>query len=320
MKILKITALLLALLAAVLGGVAAYVRLALPNVGPPPDLHVGSDPELVVRGEYLARHVTVCVDCHSERDWTMFAGPIVPGTEGKGGELFGQDAGLPGEFYASNITPAALRSWTDGELARAITAGVTRTGEALFPIMPYPAYAHLTPRDLEAIIAYVRTLAPIENAVADRQLAFPMNLIVRTIPQAAPPARTVDPNDPVAYGKYLVQIAACAECHTPAKDGAKVVGMELAGGFEFRTPAGAVRSRNITPDVETGIGSWDRQRFVATFKAFAPEHGRMRLAAEAGYNTPMPWAMYGGMTEEDLAAIYDYLRTVPPIRNAVPTP
>src|SRR5688572_14160682 len=102
----------------------------------------------------MALHVTVCVDCHSERDWSMFTAPAVPGTEGKGGDRFGREYGFPGNFHARNITPAALSSWGDGEISHAITAGVTRSGSALFPVMPYLAYRSLCETDVHAIIAY----------------------------------------------------------------------------------------------------------------------------------------------------------------------
>jgi hypothetical protein len=93
--------------------------------------------------------------------------------------------------------------------------------------------------------------------------------------------------------------------------------MAFAGGFQFPLPGGTVvQSANITPDVETGIGHWQRQFFIGRFKQFAQE-GATQITLQNGQNTVMPWTMYAGMTEEDLGAVYVYLKTVTPIRHAV---
>jgi mono/diheme cytochrome c family protein len=188
--------LVLALLAA--GAGAAYLKLAFPKVGPAPQLQVVATPEAVARGAYLANHVSACMDCHSKRDWTKFAGPLVPGTLGQGGEVFDQSMGLPGRLFAKNLTPAALASWTDGESLRACTTGVTKDGHAMFPLMPYPAYGRMAKQDAEAIVAYLRQLAPIENAVPDSELDFPLNLIVGTIPHEAEPQPLPDRQNTLA--------------------------------------------------------------------------------------------------------------------------
>jgi hypothetical protein len=75
------------------------------------------------------------MDCHSTRDWNLLSGPIIPGTEGKGGDIFPEEGGFTGNFYSSNITPAGIQDWTDGELYRLITTGVKKDGEPIFPIL-----------------------------------------------------------------------------------------------------------------------------------------------------------------------------------------
>ncbi|MCU0371979.1 MAG: cytochrome C, partial [Ignavibacteria bacterium] len=114
-----------------------YIMNALPKTGDPPDLKISATPEMIKRGEYLFNNVCGCADCHSTRDYSKIAGPLVEGTKGKGGFEFNEEFGLPGKFYARNITPAGLKGWTDGEIFRAITEGVSRDGEPLFPLMPY---------------------------------------------------------------------------------------------------------------------------------------------------------------------------------------
>jgi hypothetical protein len=94
--------------------------------------------------------------------------------------------------------------------------------------------------------------------------------------------------------------------------------LEYAGGFEFPFPNGqVVRSANITPDEETGIGSWAEADFVGRFKFYDNPEGRTIKAESMEYNSAMPWTMFAGMTEKDLTAIYKYLRTIKPIKNKV---
>jgi hypothetical protein len=184
--------------------------------------------------------------------------------------------------------------------------------------MPYFNYANLSEEDAYSIIAYIRTLKPIEGSYPDKELNFPLNMIVKTLPiKTYAPKPEVDRSNAVGYGKYLVSISGCAECHTQSIEGEPVKGMEFAGGSEFKLPFGTIRTANISPDTETGIGNWDKDLFVKRFKAFDPEHNDYMSVKAGEFNTVMPWTMYAGMTEEDLGAIYDYLRTVKPVKNQV---
>jgi mono/diheme cytochrome c family protein len=306
-----------AVIVVVVGGLLAFFSLKYPDAGPVPTLKVEATPARVERGEYLANHVAVCIDCHSSRDWQLVSGPIVPGTEGKGGERFDEAMGFPGAIYAKNITPSGIGQWTDGELYHAITTGVSKDGHALFPLMPYQAYNNLSEEDLFSIIAYIRSLKPIGNQVPSTQLNFPLNFIVKTIPQKHTPVPEPNKNNAFEYGKYLVNAASCIECHTQAVKGELVKGMEFAGGREFPFPNGIVRTANITPDEETGIGLWTKDVFISRFKAFADSASQRQNADSAKYYTIMPWTMYAGMRDEDLKAVYEYLRTITPVKNQV---
>ncbi len=301
-----------------IGLLLTYVKLALPNVGDPENIKVEITPERLERGAYLANHVCVCVDCHSTRDWTKFSGPLVEGTTGKGGEVFDQKFGFPGKFYSRNITPAGIGSWTDGEVLRAISSGVSKDGRALFPVMPHPNYGKMDKEDLFSIIAYLRSLKPIENKIPDAVPDVPMNFIVNTIPKKAEYSNKPDKNDVLAYGAYLFNAAACRECHTKQEKGEKIMELDLAGGFEFPMGDGiVVRSSNITPDKETGIGKWTEDVFVSRFRKYADSTFQVHTVAKGTFNTIMPWTMYGKMKEEDLRAIYAYLKTVKPIKHEV---
>jgi mono/diheme cytochrome c family protein len=292
--------------------------VALPDVGEAEDIQVELTSERIERGNYLANSVASCMDCHSKRDWSKFAGPVVEGSLGMGGEEFNQKYGFPGKFYAKNITPFALTDWTDGEILRAISSGVNKDGVALFPLMPHPNYGKLDREDLYSIIAYIRTLKPIENIVPESEPDFPMNFIINTIPQKANYSKIPDPANPVAYGAYLFTAAACGDCHTKAEKGTPIAGMELAGGFEFPMPlGGTARSANITPDMETGIGNWNEEAFVQRFKAYSDSTYISTETKKGDFNTIMPWTMFSTMKPEDLKAIYAYLRTVKPIKNKI---
>jgi len=317
--LLKILLGIVAVVAVLAVGGVIYLNTGYPDVGEAPDITVERTPERTARGEYLALHVSMCIDCHSERDYTRFAAPVKSGTYGKGGELFGEQMGLPGNFYASNLTPANLKDWTDGELYRAITSGVGRDGRPLFPIMPYTHYGKMTREDIYSIIAYLRTLEPIEHAVPQSEASFPMSLIMRTIPREANHAASIPPpDDLIAYGKYVINAAGCAECHTPMEKGEFIEGMEYAGGMEFPLPAGTVRAMNITPDTETGIGGWTEEMFVQRFRSYVDSLYAEPQLGPGDFNTIMPWRMYAGMTDQDLRAMFAYLKNeVKPVKNAV---
>lgn len=312
-KLLITTAILL--LVAVLAG-AFYLKVELPDQGKAPDLKVDITPERVARGKYLAYHVTVCMDCHSTRDWTKYSGPPIKGTDGKGGEYFGTEEGFPGKFYSKNITPFNLESWSDGEIFRTITTGVSKDGSALFPVMPYTYYGKMDKEDIYDIIAFIRTLAPIESTSPVHSLNFPINFLINTFPQKAEFQTIPSQNDKIAYGAYLTNAAGCMECHTPADKGKLIAGKEFTGGRDFKMPGLTLYSANITPDSATGIGSWTQTAFIDRFRSYTQPGGTPAVEKNSP-QTIMPWSMYGGMDSSDLAAIYTYLHDLPPVKNKV---
>ena len=315
--LLKIVGALVVLLLLVAGCGYGYLMFAYPKVPPPSStFKIEATPQRLERGKYLAEHVVGCVACHSNRDWTKFSGPVKPDTIGRGGDGF--DLGPGGIVYAKNITPAGIGSWTDGELLRAVTEGVSKDGSPLFPVMPYPHFGSMAEDDVHAVLAYIRSLKAIEGTPKPRSLNFPLNFIVRTIP--APKAFTTrpSPSDKVAYGKYMVNAALCGDCHTPIDDrGQPLPGLEFAGGMEILETGHRVRTANITPDADTGIGSWTEQQFIDKFKAFESPTNTVLAEHERAQNTPMPMTMYAGMAREDLSAIYAYLRTLKPVTHRV---
>lgn len=297
-------------------GLMAYVKLALPNVGDAPDITVELTQERIDRGEYLANHVTLCIDCHSERDWTLFTAPPVPGTIGGGGEVFDEEMDFPGRYVAPNITPSGIGNWTDGEVFRAITSGVNNKNDPLFPVMPYTHYGKMDEEDILSILAYIRTLEPVDTDIDDSYSNFPVNFIIHTMPEKAEFSKIPAPSDKIAYGEYMTNAAACYDCHTRQEKG-DFIGEPFAGGQEFKLPNGTiVRSANLTPH-ETGIGSWDEASFIAKFKFYTDSAFVPHKVGDGEFQTIMPWMMYAGMTEEDLGAIFAYLQSLEPIDNTV---
>ncbi len=255
------------------------------RIGAPEELSIIISTERVQRGEYLANHVAVCMDCHSQRDYTRFAGPMIPGTLGAGGQVFDHKMGLPGLFYGKNLTPAALKNQTDGELYRAITTGVSKDGSALLPMMPYLNYGKMDSEDIRSIIAYLRTLPSIEKEVPASKPDFWVKPIIKQMPKAAKPQAKPALQDTLGYGRYLARFAGCADCHTQRRMGLPVKGKEFAGRMAFPLPGGVVKSANLTPDMETGLGQWTKEAFIARFKAFDPKTF-ISFEVKEGLNTP----------------------------------
>jgi len=318
-KLLKLLVWLVAVIIIVLISTIAYMVFWLPDVGAAPEMKVELSPERIARGEYLANHVTVCIDCHSTRDWSKFSGPPIAGTLGKGGEKFDQKFGFPGAYYSKNITPAGISHYTDGELYRLITTGVTKEGKAIFPLMPYYYYGRMDPEDIKCIIAYIRTLKPIQNDVPESVSDFPMNILINTLPKSGEPVKLPPKSQTLEYGKYMVNAAGCMECHTQVDSKGKLIkGVEYGGGRAFPFPDGSiVRSSNISPDPTSGIGGWTEQMFLDMFNNRSDSATLNTNLKPGEYNTIMPWTMYGGMKNEDLKAIFAYLKTIKPIHNPV---
>ena len=293
-----------------------FVRLALPNVSDAPYIDVEVTESKVERGKYLAYHVMMCADCHSERDFSKFSGPPHPGTEFVGGDIFDQSMGFPGRFVSANITPFGIGDWTDGELFRLITTGVKRDGEPIFPVMPYHNFGQLDREDIEAVIAYLRTLEPVESNHPQSEADFPFNFILRTIPKEAELSKRPEKSDRVNYGRYMFTAAACAECHTQFDKG-KFVGPLGGGGRAFLFPDGSVvRSPNLTPH-ETGLKNYSKEQFIELFKRYADSTYVLPDVKPGEFQTLMPWVMYAGMETDDISAIFEYLKTLEPYDNSV---
>ncbi len=304
-------------------GAAVYLLSVFPRSQPASAEAIAVTPVRLARGTYLAQHVLLCSECHSDRDWTVYSAPSVPPTGagrtdclGAGQAMAGLAADFPGTLCFPNITAdrqTGVGAWTDGELLRAVREGVDRDGQALFPIMPYFIFRHLSAEDARSLVVWIRNLPAASRQHAAKHVNFPVNLFIRLVPKPmTAKGPEPDPSNSVAYGQYLATIGRCGFCHSPRQGQSPepIPGRLFAGGNEFRGPFGIRLSPNLTPD-PSGLGSTTRDEFIALFRRHAkPE----RVLPEK--NTIMAWSAYAGMTDADLGAIYDYLRTVPAVTSA----
>lgn len=270
---------------------------------------VAVDPE---RGKYLFQ-AAACGACHGQNlaGWRE-GGPTEQPASAPYGELFTRSYG---RVPASNITPdpeTGIGSWTDEQLITAIRDGRRPNGEQLVSLMPFPHYHQMADADLADLVAYLRTVPAVRNAVPARSLTGP----APTVPElVAPPAEA--PTEGVERGAYLVNsVAACGHCHTPLlPDGSPDLSRQLSGNI---IPRGVDEdlAPNITPHPARGIGRWTDDEVTALLRTgIGPEGGKvgglMRLMIENS-----PWGGFNQLTDPDLRAIVAYLRTVPPIGAA----
>lgn len=306
-------------LAAVTGGAGAYVALATPKSRPAAAVRVQATPERIERGRYLFHHLADCAGCHSPRDPAKFAMMPDPARTGAG-FVFPEELGFPGRVVAPNITPdeeTGVGGWTDGEKIRAIREGVSRDGRALFSFMPFQEFAKLSDEDIYSLVAYLNSLPPLRNPLPRTSLNFPVNLLNRfePAPLLSPPQPPAA-QDRIRYGELLASMA-CRECHSQLRRGKPLPGMEFAGGHEFAVGRFVARSANLTPDEETGIGKWTEEQFVRKFRDYGNlSYATAPRAVQANF-TVMPWFGFAHMKDEDLRAIYAYLRTLKPVYNPV---
>ena len=259
---------------------------------------------LVKRGAYLVNGPLACASCHTPRapDFSF-----LPGMDFAGGFKLVDPAFV---VYSANITPdkeTGIGTWSDDQIITAIREGKDKEGKIIFPPMPVPTYNNMSNDDAKAVVAYLRTLKPIHNEVPESKWIVPQ--------QAMPPAKGLPAppqNDKVAYGGYIVNsLAHCFECHsTRGPDGAPDLAHHLgAGGFEIElAPGMVVRTPNITPDPETGIGAINTPDI---------KMGITEGIAEGHLSPPMPYPFYKNMTSDDLDAVVAYLRAIPTIKNKV---
>jgi hypothetical protein len=268
-------------------------------------------PARLERGRYMVNAVYGCLGCHSERDEKA---PGMPAKADKlgAGTVFGEGSDLPGKLICSNLTPdkeTGAGNWTDDMFARAIREGIGHDGRTLFPLMPYMNYREMPDEDLASVIVYMRTLAPVRNPLPQTEIIFPVKYLIRNAPEPVTgPVAQPDLSDQLKRGAFLVRMASCADCHTLQAQGQVKPGFEFAGGLVFTTPEGTVMAANITPDA-SGIAYYDETLFLEAIRT-----GKVKARS---LSPIMPWFLYRNMTDEDLKAVFTYLKTLKPVKHTV---
>ena len=251
------------------------------------------------RGEYIVRGPGGCGNCHTPLD--ADSNPLLDQ------ELSGRLAEDTEAFtaYAPNLTPAGpIGKWTDEQLKIALREGRRPDGTIIGPPMPINMYKGLSDDDVTAIIAFLRTLKPVENQLpaSTYRIPLPANYGPPVTSVTAPPKGVT-----VEYGEYLAgPVMHCMECHTPPGPNGPMVDTDLGrGGFEFQGPWGFSYSSNITPH-EDGIGSKSDEDVKQMITTGVRPGGVAMLP-------PMPYYYLAKMTPDDLNAIMLYLRSIPPL-------
>lgn len=269
---------------------------------------------LLERGRYLVTAVMACGNCHTPKD---AEGRPVVGKDLAGG---GVAVDLPPFAGSSaNITPDAetgIGAWTDDEIKRAITHGERpdrgpQAGQPLAAIMPANFFKALLPRDLEAIVVYLRSVPAVRNVLPPPIYRAPVRRVPLAVADRGFTER--DMQDPVRRGAYLTTLAHCLECHTPVDKGVLQLDTALGAGGRPFLPAfikglpeswkGSV-SRNITSHPEQGLRGWSDTQIQRAVTQGVGRDGRKLQA-------PMAFAWYAGLRAEDLDAIVVYLRSLP---------
>ncbi len=276
-----------------------------------PDLHVAVTPERIERGRKFVN--LLCADCHADDETGKLTGKRL--TE------------IPpefGEVVSPNITKHATKGiggWTDGQLAYLLRTGVRPDGQYTPPWMPkLPLMAD---EDIASIIAFLRSDDP-RLAASDVDppgkskpsfLAKALtNTVMKPLPYPSSPIAIPARSDRVAYGRYLAIAYDCYACHSadfkkqdplvPERSAGYFGGGNGMVGADGRT----IHTANLTPEDETGIGRWSEADFVrAVRKGFRPD-GRVLRA---------PMTPRAELDDDEVGAIYTYLRTVPKLRNPV---
>jgi mono/diheme cytochrome c family protein len=254
----------------------------------PDPVTIPTDEASIAHGQHLVEAVVECVGCH---------------TENLGGDMLIDDPGFA-RLAAPNLTSGQGgigATYTDEDWVRALRHGVAADGRQLI-IMPSHWYNYLTDEDLGAVIAYLKTVPPVDQEWPARSVAmiptrilltlgalpFAPDLIAQNEPRTNP-----EPGVTVEYGEYLSRVAACRECH----------GNDLAGGVAEGAPKGP----NLTPG--GAFAAYREEDFLKLFHTGVTPGGRT-------VSEEMPWMSYGKMTDDELKAIFTYLQTVEPLPNA----
>ncbi len=313
----RILVTLVALVVIAFAGLSIFIvaRQNLTFDAPYPPVSASVDSATIARGQYLVRSVVNCAQCHGDttRMAAMTTGEDIPLSGGYHWDI------PPGMIYARNITPdeTGIGRFPDSTIARALRYGVGHDGRALLPFMELQG---LSDEDLVAVVSYLRSQPPVHNLVPAHRYSLLGKAVKATVlanpvgPKETPPA--VSPRGAtIENGRYLAEsVALCWACHTQRNEATGALSGPRYGGatgfLEASDPGHVWAPPNITADATTGrLGAMTEDQFVDRFRA-----GRLLPGS------PMPWQGFQRMAEDDLRALYQYLKTVPAVTRDVGPP
>lgn len=268
-----------------------------------------ADAQLIQKGRYLAA-AGDCIACHTAKGGKPFAGGL-------------GIASPIGRIYSTNITPdraTGIGNYTLDDFDRAVRRGVAKDGSTLYPAMPYVSYAKIKPSDVKALYAYfMHGVEPVSQGNRASDIPWPLSMRwpLRFWRGAFAPEVVSDdsplPNDPVARGRYLVEgLAHCSACHTPRGYGLEEKSLTddgklfLSGGV-----VDGYLAKNLRGDRKDGLGNWSEADIVAFLKS-----GRTAHSAAFGGMAEVVQNSTQHMSDQDLAAIAAYLKTLAPANTS----
>jgi mono/diheme cytochrome c family protein len=314
-KALKIFGWILLAIITLIALFLAYIQIkGIPDYpyAPTPEiqnLQVPRDSALIARGAAIGQ--MHCVACHAAPDGALVGKPITD---------------LPpifGKINSLNITRDSVHgigAWTDGELYYLLRTGIHSDQRWSPPFMP--KYDRMADQDIHSVIAWLRSdeprLKPDAREYPPNQFNLFIKLLCNTMftppPLQTQPITIPDTNNIVAFGAYVANgLGDCYACHcadilavAPIPEESKGF---YGGGTVLSTESGQpIRSANITMDKETGIGNWTEQQFVEAVRFGKKPHGG---------TLSYPMLPRPTLTEQEVKAIFQYLKTVPVIKNPV---
>ena len=269
-------------------------------------------PADVARGKYIFGAAAGC-GCHTEPK----------GQPNAGGKKF---EGPFGTVYSTNITPdrqTGIGAWTDEQIITAIRLGRRVTGERLLPVHPFTSFNGMAEEDVQALVAFLRTVPPVHRANTPKKIVVPMfeSFFLPVWLATFAGRETPPPAAPVAglpRGEYLVRaVGHCGECHTPRSAMTMAVdSSRLLASNSKRTGPEGQAAPNITPDPTTGIGNWTEEQIVTYLGTGNRPDGDVAGGLMGG-NIQGTLAGYKDMTPADQRAIARYLKSIPAVRNKI---
>lgn len=312
-KVLKYIGLAVAVLILVIAGWLLYIASSdIPTYETQAvDFTLKSSPEAIERGAKLAS--MLCASCHLNAETGRLSGKHMLDAPKEFGEVYSQNI--------TNDNNVGIGSWTDTELVYLFRTGIKRDGQYAPPYMP--KLTEMADEDINAVVAFLRSDHPLVAADASPDKPCKPSFLTKLLsriewkpfPYPTKPIPMPDSTNSVQLGEYLAHNLDCFSCHSSDFKTNNFVEPRLSEGYfgggnkPLDNEGRVMLTPNLTPDKETGIGNWSKLKFINAVRFGLVEGDRALL---------YPMLPYSHLSETEAGAIFDYLQTIPPIKNKVP--